>query len=69
MTPCPENRTGCAGPCVGHCPRCDSNQIGGGGANGMFCATCSHCWGDDESCESFLDYFVKKVDAEESGTI
>ena len=26
--------------CIGHCPKCNSNRIGGGGANGMFCVDC-----------------------------
>lgn len=30
--------------CLGHCPRCLSNKIGGGGCNGMFCANCSYTW-------------------------
>jgi len=31
--------------CIGHCPSCNSNRIGGGGANGMFCVACNHSWG------------------------
>ena len=30
--------------CIGHCPECGSNRIGGGGANGMFCIDGSHYW-------------------------
>ena len=57
--------------CVGHCPRCDGNKIGGGGCNGMFCVTCGYYWGDeeDEKVAHFLDYFLKQVDAPESGTL
>lgn len=37
----------CSDPaCIGHCPKCSSNKIGGGSANGMFCANCHHCWTD-----------------------
>lgn len=30
--------------CRGHCPKCASNQIGGGSCNGMFCSACGHNW-------------------------
>jgi len=30
--------------CIGHCPVCNSKNIGGGGANGMFCVDGPHYW-------------------------
>ncbi len=33
--------------CVGHCPMCNSNHIGGGGCNGMFCVDCD--WDGDST--------------------
>jgi len=54
--------------CIGHCPGCSSNQIGGGGANGMFCTACGYTWGHEHD-ESFLDYFSRRVDESDSGTL
>lgn len=64
--PCPDNQPGCnLECCVGHCPMCRSNRIGGGGANGMFCVSCGYGWGHEDD-ESFLDYFQRKVDGKDS---
>jgi len=55
--------------CVGHCPRCDSNKIGGGSANGMFCANCGHCWGGWNHPEIIDDDSMNQLDDEAPGTL